>query len=241
LDEGKVDLEIMKLTKIVGLCFVAVFALSLMAVSSASAVEWGLCSKVESGKFKDSLCLQPGTGAFEFKKLTAAVAVTGASEGKIKLEDMEATGGASLIECEGNQEGTVGPGVEDEVTKITATSCVIVSGSCENEATAKAVNLPWKTELAEEGGVVYDKIISGTGGEPGWKVECKVLGIFKVQDTCEGTAKTRSLDIHNGVLVHFEPPLQKPAKCSLSGKESGLVTGLVKIEGTSATSVLTLK
>jgi len=238
----------MKLTKIIGLCFAAVFALSLMAVSSASAVEWGTCHKPDGTKkfvYTDSLCLIKSptkVGEYEFLKLTSTVAVTGASEGKLKLEDMEATGGASLIECEGNQEGTVGPGAEDEVTKITATSCVIVSGSCENEATAKAVNLPWKTELAEEGGAVYDKIISGTGGESGWKVECKVLGIFKVQDTCEGTAKTRSLDINNGVLVHFEPPLQKAAKCSLSGKESGLVTGLVKIEGpSSSTLLLTLK
>jgi len=228
--------------KILGLAIMAMFAFSVVGASSASAAEWGLCKDVagKTGEFEDSLCTKltavPGTGLYEFEKLTAAIPVHGKTVGKLKLTDMGAPGGASTIECEGTLEGSVGPGKEDSVTKTTTTSCVRVSGSCEagHAITAEPLNLPWKTELLLEGGKVRDMIMNGGKGTPGWKVECTVLGFVKIQDECTGETTTgvsvvKEAEKH---LVHFTfdgISNEKPANCSLGGEKQGLVEGLISI------------
>jgi len=252
----------MKRINIIGLCLVAAFAMSLTVVASASATgapKWGLCKEGRAGAslYEDSLCLKDtGTGNWEFEELTAQMAVTGGTPtGKgLVLEDMKA---GTSIECEGTQEGFVGPGAEDEITKISATKCKFIKqGSCgaSPPPVANAVNLPWKTQLLSETNketgkllLVIDILAHAGGGEPGWDVECTVGGFFKVQDTCKAPiAKlTVTAILHDVIDTEFTKLLTKefPANCSLGGNKEGLVEGPAEIKPKTVTtgSLLTIK
>ena len=204
--------------RLIGLTLVAALALSAVAVASASAAPvWRL------------------NGA-EVKEATT---VKSKSIGKLVLSD---TSTGTVIECEGTDKGTVGPGAKDEVKEITATSCGFKEGkhgSCEegHPVTATAVHLPWKTELYEEGGRVRDRITYGSKGQeekgeaPGWKVECTVLTFFKVQDECTGVSNTGienfagSETLPSGVKAIFDATTPK-ANCSVGGAGTGEVTGI---------------
>lgn len=196
---------------------------SVGAASASAAPEWGKCFKETGGLYKDGQCTEKTGGEFEWEAFTSAVTVK--SEGTLTLEDSEAPGGASVIECSGTDEGTVGPGSTDELTKVTASSCKRISGSCEagKAITAKADHLPWKTTLVAG---PRDELGPGTGGEPGWTVECTVAGIFKVQDKCDGATSTGIANVSSGVDATFDATSRaKPAFCSLSNKNSGKVYG----------------
>ncbi|HEY2631125.1 MAG TPA: hypothetical protein VGI26_01970 [Solirubrobacteraceae bacterium] len=184
----------MRKIHIVGLALVAMFAFFAVSVASASAVEWLIKNEA----------------------IAAATAVKSKSVGKLVLEDM----GMSKIECEGTDAGTVGPGAVDSITAITATGCVAVSGSCEAPVTAKAVGLPWATELVAG---PRDKITTVAAG---WAVECLVAGIFKIQDTCTGATSTGISNVAAGVDAAFDATSgETPATCTLTGKATGLVEG----------------
>jgi len=229
----------MKRISIIGLCFAAVLAFGLMAVSGASAAEWGTCLKVTTGtgKFEDSLCnTLKRAGNYEFKGLTEPIAVE--SLGELTLEDMSA---GTRITCKGKDKGTVGPGAADEITEIAAEECKFVSGhagSCteSDPVTAKAVHLPWDTELVlpeGAGTMARDDIKTSGAGTPGWSVECTVLGIFKIQDTCEGETSTLITVLHNLIDAEFDEEANaNPATCSISKEKVGLVHGVDSIHPT---------
>jgi hypothetical protein len=192
----------------IGLALVAAFAITAVAAASASAAPVWKLNGVE---------------------IKEAVSVKSKSVGKLKLSD---TGAGTEIECEGTDKGKVGPGGKDEVIEITATGCSFVSaknGSCEasKPVTAKAVNLPWVTELYEpEVGKIRDHIRAHSGGgAPGWVVECTVAGFFKVQDECTGESNTAMSNVTGGVDAIFDATTPK-ANCSIGG------TGTGKVEGT---------
>jgi hypothetical protein len=205
---------------------VAMLTIGVFAAASASALEWQerKCEKVTEGGFINSACTEEGLGEFEWgawKAISSPLATT--SEGTLILEDTKAAFGPSRIECEGSDEGTVGPGTADELTKATATKCKVLSGACsEGSAVAHAVHLPWKTKLEVINGEVRDKIESSGAGEPGWNVEC--TAIFKVEDTCTGTTTTGIKNVSTGVDAIFDAK-SAHANCTQGGAGSGVVEG----------------
>ncbi len=225
----------MKHLRIAGLCLVAAFALSMAVSATASASPtWWQCreenNKENLTKFTNSKCaVRSSEGQWEWKQLETREEGRSKTKGNLKLIDKEATGGESEIECNGTDEGPIGPGNKDEITAITVSECKIVKGLCEEEATAKAIDLPWTTELAEEptgSGKIRDKITAGGKG-PGYKVECVVAKVFKVADECFGTTSTlmRNNESNGTVEAEFEKESPK-GECSLSKKKSGEVLGI---------------
>jgi hypothetical protein len=193
--------------KMLGLMVVAVFSLSAVAASTASALEW-----LDNGHpiTNPILVLLVNTG------------------GAFHLGDLAATGGSTEIECEGHGHGLVGPGPNDTIHSITATACKFVSGkngSCEASkgVTAKAVHLPYITRLLTVAGVTRD-MTEGTGGGAGYNVECTVAGIFKVQDECTtNTGDPKITNNTNDVISTFEA--NEKASCTQGNSTSGMVVG----------------
>jgi YD repeat-containing protein len=73
-------------------------------------------------------------------------------------------------------------------------------------------------------GSAYRLALTGTGGNPGWSIECTIAGIFKVQDTCT-SAKAAPLltNVSGGEDATFEA--SESASCSLGNASSGMVIG----------------
>jgi len=195
--------------RIIGLAIMAVFAMSAVAASSASAHEWLI-----SGK-------------------PIAKATTIMSHGTLELEDSVA---GTAVSCTGFDTGTVGPGAADLISKISSTvlgasnviTCSFVKqGLCESTApTALAEHLPWKTEIYTSATGTRDMITADGAGEPGWTVTCHVGGAA-TPDTC--TAALGSTGLANvtgggGVNATFEEHSQK-ANCTIGGTEAGVVRG----------------
>ncbi len=205
----------MRIIKMLGAAFVAVLALGAVAAAGASALEWLLNGKPITATTTVKL-----TGELLLKDDTEKVAV----------------------KCSGHDEGTVGPGAADEVTKITGLSgelnapCTVEEGSLCESATAMAVNLPWATELVTVEGAIRDLI---TTANAGWAVTCETI-IGPVVDTCEGMTSTAMENVTGGVLATFDAiSKENPAECSRPKAKVGLVTGTNLIKNT-ATEVFTV-
>ncbi len=196
--------------QMIGVALVAVFAMSAVAATGASAHEWLLGGK----------------------PITAAKTIM--SKGTLELTDDAATGGAVAVSCAGFDTGTVGPGAADLISKVTAeelgtnnsiTCTFVKKGACEG-TTAKAVALalPWKTEIYSEGTETRDMITSDGAGSPGWGVTCKTL-LGSMEDKCTvALGSTALANVTGGVDATFEKKSQK-ASCSLGNSTSGLVSG----------------
>jgi hypothetical protein len=210
----------MKQIKIIGFTLVAMFAISIVAAASASALEWLLNGK----------------------PIAAPVLVNSKSIGKLLLADLAAPSKGTFIECEGNDEGTVGPGDKDLVSSITATKCNFEkgrSGACEESktVTAKALGLPWNTLLYTENGKTRDSITSEHGTAIGWNVECTVAGFFKVQDECTTKlASTAMANVTGGVSATFEA--SETASCTQGNSTSGMVIGSDLNENPGTTDII---
>ncbi len=224
------------------------FNWDLFQTTGAKSIAVGqLCALVEAGEaslFNGANCgpeeEQKGEGKYEIalqdqwliagKSVSTATAVK--SSGTLVLTDL---GAGTSIECTVKDEGKVGPGPSDEVT-ATSTSCGFVSGkagSCEagKPVTAKALRLPWKTELMPINESIHDEV-SGTGGNPGWDVECTVLGVFKTQDECTSpNAEPQMSNVTGGVDTTFEA--SEKYSCSVGGENAGMVVGKDLIESPS--------
>jgi|ERR1700722_2916997 len=189
----------MRKIQTVGLALVAMFALSAFVASSAfGASEW----------------LNNGAA------ITAAIKV--ASKGKLKLSDSKGGlfGEKVEIECEGTDEGTVGPGTADTVTKITATKCVRITGICPETITATALHLPWKTTLLLVEEKWRDDIENSGAGAPGWNVVCSGT----VEDECTAETSTELKNVTGGVEAIFDAKSAK-ANCTRGGTGAGTVLG----------------
>lgn len=163
------------------------------------------------------------------EELTSKVAIKGKDVGGLVFED---SGTGVSVKCEIAGEGGVGSGSADEVTSISASKCATVKGSC-GSPKAKAVNLPWATELYEkpeetEVVEVRDRI-SNAAKNPGWEVECTVLGI-KVKDVCTGEDNVEVENVSGGVDSIFDSRAPK-ANCSVGGAGTGVVLGTELNEG----------
>jgi hypothetical protein len=159
-------------------------------------------------------------------ELTEAVASV--SEGELELEDSEATFGAVRLKCKIKSTGVVGPKALDKIEAASVTECKVVKGTC-GSPKAEGVHFPWNTELKEEASKeVRDAIKNSGAGLPGYKVTCTV--IIKVTDTCESETSTSiTNNLEAGIVEAGFNEKSGKAKCSLSKKESGTVTGTLKI------------
>ena len=217
-----------------GLALFAVFAFSVVAVASASALE--------------SVWLVGGHTALALQLVL--------SEGELLLSDLKVPFvGEVMVLCSGLNEGFIGGDASgnnpkwDEITKITGLNatteplwivCTRQVG-CEAGTTPEAmpVNLPWLTELLLVSEKYLDDLI-GAGGNAGWVVRnCLVLGLSP-EDEC--TRTETSADIDNGtsdVVALFSREISGLANCSQGGNESGEVEGEVLIfaEGGEALAV----
>ncbi len=219
----------------------ALSAFAAVAASGASGLEWLCNGKALTGTEK---CL-----------------VVSENLEELRLEDMNNIAPASVTCKVGSvlDEGWVGPGALDETTLVEfmspATECKPsasaenlkgehVANKCEKVLTVVALNLPWKSEIAEKEGTNnwWVTILTGGNGEPGYLVECDVLGA-PTDDTCLTNGVTNSVlvlaeNLVEGALllvsIFFNlNPLSaaQAAKCSATGTaEEGLVIGESLIE-----------
>jgi hypothetical protein len=151
------------------------------------------------------------------------------------LEDMQSgpLKQATSVECEGTGLGLLLPGGLDEQNSATPEKCVReTDGACETLESVKAVNLPWLTELlSTETNETEDNITAGTGGEPGWAVECETA-LGKKTDTCT-TDQGKTLLSQEGeeINAEFLKEVEKTeeATCTEGSPktEAGLITGLI--------------
>lgn len=208
----KEQYEMLKRFRIVGLCLAAVFALSAVAASSASAYPvWQECGA--GTEFTNANCTTAGSGPYGWVTLTTKVAST--SSGALTL-----TAGGITMECEGTDGGTIGPGSQDEITKITASNCKSGSFLCKTAA-AKALNLPWKTKLYNADATKIRDEITGPDAtkEPGWEGLCE--GFLKQECFTNTTAGIKNKS--NGTVDATFDALSAKGVCKPSGE--GTVTG----------------
>ena len=136
--------------------------------------------------------------------------------------------GTVEVQCTGHDEGSVGPGQFDRITKITEIKCA-AGKNCEKiEKVLEPVHLPWQTELTEEEGKPRDKIKSGGSGAPGFTVACKELGIIETDEcTSEEGSTALANEVTNKELLVLTTFDTKTAKstCKLGGAKSGELLG----------------
>lgn len=153
-------------------------------------------------------------------ELVKASTVVSIKSSALELQDTE----LGAIECRVTGEGKVGAEGTGEVTSLSASECKSVKTCEAGTASAKAVHLPWKTQLiSAEEVTVRDKFSSGGGGAPGWIIECKVLGA-NTTDECTGETTAAVEDAYEGPSVQFDAK-SAHLNCSFGGSGKGIVSG----------------
>jgi hypothetical protein len=176
------------------------------------------------------------------------------TEGLLELIALSAGTVSFVIDCEYIFDGSVGPENAGKITEVLNTShetvgndgstlsgtglhCPVTKDegdttACKSGSTATVwpANLPWSTELEgmESEPHILD-VFSGTGGEPGYEVECTILLGIKATDLCVATmsAKVESTE-ENDVLATFnsESPIESgKANCNTRGAGAGDIAG----------------
>jgi hypothetical protein len=189
----------MRKIQIIGIAFVAVFTFSMVSVSGASALSlWDQCTKTASVlEFTESNCTTTGSSpTWGWEEITSLLTV----ESLPTLVFLFS--GPTKLDCEGSMDGSVGPGVEGEVTKILnlkgeeiteakPVTCKVEEGSsiCTEPATGSPDNLPWLTLLQATGG---DLLEEDGKGEPGWLILC-ANGLENLCSKKEATLETENL------------------------------------------------
>jgi len=195
-----------------------------------------LCAVLVSSAVAGSAALAVETaswliGGTAITLATEPVHVEILAEGHLLLwEDMKAPGTPDF-ECEPEGLGFLYSNGEDLQETYACRNPVDKKGTCAaGSIRVEYLNLPWLTQLLEPNlGVFVDDLTAGTGGNPGWLVECTVLGI-KVTDTCTtANGKTNLKNLADGLVeVEFPEVVEKSeqANCTLGGAEEGLVAGI---------------
>jgi len=148
------------------MALLAVFAVSAVAASGASAHEW---LKLNGEKVT----------AEEPSKTVGSIALHNR-----KIPALEGSGEIVVL-CMGQFLGTVGPGTADSITGFesltstetnklkcevsTSTNSICKTGT---SVTVEPVNLPWATKLTLTSTTIFDDITAAKGGEFGYKVTC---------------------------------------------------------------------
>jgi hypothetical protein len=238
---------------IAALWIVSMLAVSMVLAGSAAAAKlWSVCLE-GSGltKYENSKCLKASSGGKwqqvgvpAGKTITVKLVVL-----TLLLKDTKVPLlGESEVQCYGKGsrgEGTLEEGGKGtvrvfEVEKPTE-NCKGTKVCKEKEVEeVKGVNLPWKTEIVEEGGRFLTKILAGVSGkEPGWKVKCNTT-VGSQTDEClsESAAVAERLVLINEItktsgveelLVKAAFRSNGEAKCSIGGAKAGKSTGKLAI------------
>jgi len=232
----------MKSIRIAGLCFVAVFAMGMVAAGTASAGVWEHCETEKANaavsKWTTDQCRTTASQAnagFSWQEVNGTEAVRG--HGSLVLTDTKTpiVGNVS-VQCSSEGRGTVGPGNHDRIEEIVNIICS-PGENCEKiENGGKAIpeNLPWQTEVVQEGTERRDTIKSTiTGKEAGWTVSCKVLGITKANTCLNNTGSASLKNVLTAgvsgellVLATFDAGSTN-AKCTVGGAGAGRVRGAI--------------
>jgi len=204
----------MRKIHLLGLALCAMMALSAFAATSALAAE-------TASWLVEGVQVTLTNGPFHAEIL---------AEGKLLLlEDMKAPGTPD-IECEPVGLGMLYPNGEDTQETGECLNPIDKKATCAaGSIKVEALNLPWLTQLLEPTlGVFVDDLTAGTGGNPGWLIECTVLGL-KVTDECTtANGKTNIENLADGLVKVVFPEIVEPieqANCTLGGVEQGLVVG----------------
>jgi hypothetical protein len=158
----------------------------------------------------------------------------------ILLEDTSQPGTPDLL-CEiANALEWLLPNGEDLLVSLQCLNVEDMKGTCEAAApiTFTLLNLPWTTQLLEPaGGLFVDDVTTGTGGNPGWSIKCRVLFVT-VTDSCTTAAGDAEVtNVADGlVLGVFDEAVT--ALCTLNNTETGLVGGPFFIHALSPTEML---
>ncbi len=232
------------LVKIAGLCLASVLLMGMALSTTASAAKpvWEQCFTEKEGatvtKYTEHQCVKatPATGVnWSWQEVKGTEKVI--SHGTLRLADTEASIlGETAVQCAGTDAGVVGPGKLDKTTEITTTGCeIVVAGGCESLiGNAVARDLPWQTELFETEKKQFDKITEDGKGQPGWETDCNTA-LGEVKDTClsvpgkEETTEMINEATGGSLLVRSVFLGTHRAKCSASGRESGVVKGSIAI------------
>jgi hypothetical protein len=199
----------MKKVQIIGLAMFAMFAFSVVAVSTASALEFTLAAWLVNG---------------------AAVAAPLPAEttGELLLENTESKGS---IVCSGILDGTIGANSLDEITKVLTLGKVEVGEltgkgiECKGEnictsGEAWGTKLPWKTEVeldtVSPPELFFELIL---GAE--YHILCEALGIENVEETCKAPEATQEVLNVTGGVEPMEGATPN-GNCG-TGKENGLI------------------
>ncbi len=225
----------MKCLKRVGLCLLAVFAVSMVSAGTAQASAWEECgtenASKEGTKYTTDQCsTASSSGSWTWQ--AAAEENTVRSKGSLILRDKKTTVGESEVECY-----VEGEGAFIEVEKVKVLSCRAIKLCEAKTVEAEAVNLPWKIEAFETEKKLSAALSEeGSSGKPGLKVKCKVVGV-SVEDTCKFTG-TESLGLENKniggeLLILATYDKLSKEKCSQKGEESGEIAGSMAVSTTS--------
>lgn len=200
----------MRKIQVLGAAFFAVLAFGVVA-SAASAHEWVNLKKEKLTKVEKA-----DTAGTLLLRTIGISSILG--------------GGSVTFKCDGLFKGTVGLGAEDTVELATNlkseepdnVDCEAIESTnsvCTNGTLAhlKPDNLPWHTELIEEGGKIYDDF-KKAGGEIGYGVLCGII-----EGLCS-TPLDRALFLENTVQgAKFQFLGELKAKCNIAteGKTFG--------------------
>jgi len=169
-------------------------------------------------------------------------AVTVVTKGRLTISDPGMVGSEQMargqaMECATTGEELVGSGNLGEITHLTFSGCTSLhSGKkglecSETEASAKmsAKHLPWLTQLVTSGGTTRQMVYEGSGGVPGWAMECKLTDGLKATDECSGKTSAGVSNVSGGVDETFEAKSEK-LKCSLTSSTEGTIEGTQLLE-----------
>jgi hypothetical protein len=224
------------------LCFVSMLVMSMAAAGTASAaLLWLLClegSISSNTKYEDSSCTKAlSTGKWESVAIGSKSDTVRLLAFSLLLKDAVA---GTTVHCPDSGTGT---GLvegnkliirEAKISNPVGEGCTLEGKflTCKETANLKgihAVNLPWTTEMFETEKKVLAQVKANTG-KAGWAVECGTS-----TDICEEeSGKPEFTELVNGVtnkvllvLARFES--KGLGDCTVGGKASGLVGGLIAI------------
>jgi hypothetical protein len=231
-DEGKVDQEMKKLHAVL-MALVAVFALSAVAVSTASAEITLLAEWLANGN-----------------PITMTLATT--SKGTLLLTDSATPLGSATVKCAGGSlDGWVGPDGTDQINEVlTSTGKSTEAGlkgegflcegtkTCEKDATeteAWPIALPIMTllYLLESTTEPFTILFFTPGAKNvGWEIKCLALATL-IEDTCSGEdISAEALNGSNG-----SPELMGPSSPGESCTEGSSTSGTAETEAGNTTTL----
>jgi hypothetical protein len=207
-------------------------------VASKGTVEGSLLTQSKSGAALE--VTRPENWLQGGKALTGSIATK--TSGTVKLTDEASTGGVLSVECKDTGGGSAGTSGSDELTKLSFSSCKLVSdGPCEAAVTPNIVplHLPWHSELVLSEGLTprtHDVSLSGGSGLPGLRIECRIGGIFYIADECTASAlKTSAKNVSAGVEGVFDG---EKLTCTASSKKgTGVLEGTHLIEANTSSAL----